>query len=184
MASKALVILAPGFEDLEAITTIDILRRGGIQVEITALHEDEVTGSRGTTVVADTNLTLLDDSRVFDAIVLPGGQPGANNLAADKRVLKRLQDQSVAGRWIGAICAAPKVLAAANLLKGRRITHFPGALDANEAQGAEVTDEAVVVDGNLVTGRGPGVAMDFALALVEQLAGRETRDAVEAKLAR
>ncbi|QGT79483.1 DJ-1 family protein [Guyparkeria halophila] len=184
MASKALVILAPGFEDLEAITTIDILRRGGIQVENTALHEDEVTGSRGTTVVADTNLTLLDDSRVFDAIVLPGGQPGANNLAADKRVLKRLQDQSVAGRWIGAICAAPKVLAAANLLKGRRITHFPGALDANEAQGAEVTDEAVVVDGNLVTGRGPGVAMDFALALVEQLAGRETRDAVEAKLAR
>ena len=184
MASKALVILAPGFEDLEAITTIDILRRGGIQVEVAALHEDKVTGSRGTTVVADTNLTLLDDNRVFDAIVLPGGQPGANNLAADKRVLKRLQDQSVSGRWIGAVCAAPKVLAAAGLLKGRRVTHFPGALDASESQGVEVADEAVVVDGNLVTGRGPGVAMDFALALVEQLAGRDTRDAVESKLAR
>ncbi|WP_322521458.1 DJ-1 family glyoxalase III [Guyparkeria halophila] len=184
MASKALVILAPGFEDLEAITTIDILRRGGIQVEVAALHENKVTGSRGTTVVADTNLTLLDDDRVFDAIVLPGGQPGANNLAADKRVIARLQDQSVAGRWIGAVCAAPKVLAAAGLLKGRRVTHFPGALDATDSQGVEVADEAVVVDGNLVTGRGPGVAMDFALALVEQLAGRETRDAVESKLAR
>lgn len=184
MASTALVLLAPGFEDLEAITTIDILRRGGIQVEIAALHEDAVTGARGTTVVADTNLTLLDESRVFDAIVLPGGQPGANNLAADERVLAHLRDQSVSGRLIGAVCAAPKVLAAAGLLKGRRITHFPGALDANEAQGVEVTDEAVVVDGNLVTGRGPGVAMDFALALVEQLAGRDTRDAVESKLAR
>ncbi|MFW6375087.1 MAG: DJ-1 family glyoxalase III [Guyparkeria sp.] len=184
MASKALVLLAPGFEDLEAITTIDILRRGSIQVEVSALHEDKVTGSRGTTVVADTNLTLLDETRVFDAIVLPGGQPGANNLAADKRVLKRLQDQSAEGRWIGAICAAPKVLATAGLLKGRRITHFPGALGADETQGVEVTDEAVVVDGNLITGRGPGVAVDFALALVEQLAGRETRDAVDSKLAR
>ncbi|MFO7807829.1 DJ-1 family glyoxalase III [Guyparkeria sp.] len=184
MASTALILLAPGFEDLEAITTIDILRRGGIQVEVAALHKDEVTGARGTAVVSDTNLTLLDKSRVFDAIVLPGGQPGANNLAADERVLKRLKDQSVAGRWIAALCAAPKVLATADLLKGRRITHFPGALDANEAQGVEVIDEAVVVDGNLVTGRGPGVAMDFALALVEQLAGRETRGAVESKLAR
>ncbi|MFN2382179.1 MAG: DJ-1 family glyoxalase III [Guyparkeria sp.] len=184
MASKALVILAPGFEDLEAITTIDILRRGGIQVEVAALHEDKVTGSRGTTVVADTNLTLLDDDRVFDAIVLPGGQPGANNLAADKRVVARLQEQSVSGRWIGALCAAPKVLATAGLLKGRRVTHFPGALDSNESQGVEVVDEAVIVDGNLVTGRGPGVALDFALALVEQMAGRDTREAVESKLAR
>lgn len=184
MACDALILLAPGFEDLEAITTIDILRRGGVDVTVTALHENRVTGARGTTVIADTNLTLLDEGRIFDAIVLPGGQPGANNLAANQRVLERLQEQSIAGRWIGAICAAPKVLAAANLLKGRRITHFPGALDADEARGAEVTDQAVVVDGNLVTGRGPGVAVDFALALVEQLAGRETRDAVESRLAR
>ncbi|MCL7744945.1 DJ-1/PfpI family protein [Guyparkeria hydrothermalis] len=184
MASKVLILLAPGFEDLEAITTIDILRRGGVQVQTIALHEHEVSGSRGVTVVTDSNLSLLDEDRVFDAIVLPGGQPGANNLAADPRVIKRLQDQSVAGRWIGAICAAPKVLAAADLLKGRRITHFPGALSDDDKHGVEISDEAVVVDGNLVTGRGPGVAIDFALALVEQLEGRETRDAVEAKLAR
>ncbi len=184
MASKALVLLASGFEDLEAVTTIDILRRAGIHVDVAALHHDRVTGARGTTVLVDSNLTLLDGARVFDAIVLPGGQPGANNLAADHRVLERLQDQSANRRVIGAICAAPKVLAAAGLLKGHRITHFPGALDADESRGVEVVDEAVVVDGNLVTGRGPGVAIDFALALVEQIEGKETRDAVEAKLAR
>jgi len=184
MASKVLVLLAPGFEDLEAVTTIDILRRAGMQVHVIALREDQVTGSRGTTVSVEGNLGLIEPDQVFDAIVLPGGQPGANNLAADQRVLKRLQDQSVAGRWIGAICAAPKALAAAGILKGRRLTHFPGALSEAEAHGADVVDEPVVVDGNLVTARGPGVAIDFALALVEQLAGRETRDSVEAKLAR
>ncbi len=184
MASKALILLAPGFEDLEAITTIDILRRAKIQVLVASLHNDRVTGARGNTIIPDTNLTLLGSEPVYDAIVLPGGQPGANNLAADKRVIKRLQEQSVANRLIGAICAAPKVLAAAGLLKGRRLTHFPGALSDTEAQGAEVVGEAVVVDGDLVTGRGPGVAIDFALALVEQLADRETRDAVEARLAR
>lgn len=184
MASKALILLAPGFEDLEAITTIDILRRAGIQVLTLSLHEHEASGARGVTVVTDSNLSLLDEARTFDAIILPGGQPGANNLAADSRVLKRLQDQSLAGRWIAAICAAPKVLAAADLLKGRRITHFPGALTDEEARGVEIVDEPVVVDGNLITGRGPGVALDFALALVEQLEGREARDAVESKLAR
>ncbi|MDG4868457.1 DJ-1/PfpI family protein [Guyparkeria sp. 1SP6A2] len=184
MASKVLILLAPGFEDMEAVTTIDILRRANIQVIVACLHDDKVTGARGTTIALDTNLTLLDSEAVYDAVVLPGGQPGANNLAADKRVLKRLQDQSVANRLIGAICAAPKALAAAGLLKGRRLTHFPGALTETEAQGAEIVDEPVVVDGNLVTARGPGVAIDFALALVEQLTDRETRDAVEAKLAR
>ncbi|HSH84732.1 MAG TPA: DJ-1 family glyoxalase III [Guyparkeria sp.] len=184
MTSTALILLAPGFEDLEAITTIDILRRGGVQVEVLALHAGEVTATHGTTVVTDSNLGLLREDRVFDAIVLPGGQPGTNNLVADKRVLKRLQDQSVAGRWIGAICAAPKVLAAAGLLKGRRITHYPGSLTETETRGAEVVDEPVVVDGNLITGRSPGAAIDFALALVEHLVDRETRDSVEAQLVR
>ncbi|HER33853.1 MAG: DJ-1/PfpI family protein [Halothiobacillaceae bacterium] len=184
MASKALILLAPGFEDLEAISTIDILRRAGVEVQVLSLHGHKVTGSRGTTVMTDSNLGLFDEFVEFDAIVLPGGQPGADNLAADPRVLERLRKQSAAGRWIAAVCAAPKVLAVADLLKGRRITHFPGALDEEQSRGVEIRDEAVVVDGNLVTGRGPGVAIDFALALVEQLEGRETREAVEAKLAR
>ena len=184
MACKALILLAPGFEDLEAITTIDILRRADIDLTVASLHEDNATGARGTTVITDTNLTLLGSEPVFDAIVLPGGQPGANNLAADKRLIARLQEQSVERRLIAAICAAPKVLATAGLLKGRRITHFPGALSPEETTGAEVVDEPVVVDGNVVTGRGPGVAIDFALAVVEQLAGREVRDRVESALAR
>ncbi len=184
MACKALILLAPGFEDLEAITTVDILRRADIDLTVANLHDDWTTGARGTAVIADTRLTLIDENRTFDAIILPGGQPGANNLAADKRVIARLQEQSQAGRLIAAICAAPKVLAAAGLLKGRRITHFPGALTAAETAGVEVVDEPVVVDGNVVTGRGPGTALDFALAVVEQLAGKETRDSVESKLAR
>jgi 4-methyl-5(b-hydroxyethyl)-thiazole monophosphate biosynthesis len=184
MTAKALILLAPGFEDLEAIASVDILRRAEIDLTIASLHEDSATGARGTTVLTDTNLTLLGEEATFDAIILPGGQPGARNLAADRRVIDRLRSQAGAGRLVAAICAAPKVLAAAGLLEGRRFTHFPGALSESEAAGAEPVDEVVVVDGNLVTGRGPGVAIDFALAVVEQLVGRDSRERVESSLAR
>ena len=184
MAVKALILLAPGFEDLEAIGTVDILRRAGVDLTVASLHEDAATGSRGTTVATDTNLTLLGPDATFDAVILPGGQPGANNLAADPRVIERVQAQNRTGRLVAAVCAAPKVLAAAGLLEGRRFTHFPGALTEQEAAGGEPLSDAVVVDGNIVTGRGPGVVIDFALAVAEQLVGRETRDRVEAALAR
>jgi len=184
MAAKALILLAPGFEDLEAIATVDILRRAEVDLTVASLHEDSATGSRGTTVVTDTNLTLLGDEARFDAVILPGGQPGTNNLAADRRVIERVQAQSRQGGLLAAICAAPKVLAVAGLLEGRRFTHYPGALTEQEAAGSEPVNDAVVVDGNIVTGRGPGVAIDFALAVVEQLVDRETRDRVESALAR
>lgn len=184
MSPKALIILAPGFEDLEAVTVIDLLRRAKIQLSIVCLREDEVTGSRGTRILADASLALLPRSPNFDAIILPGGQPGADNLAADKRVIQLIQTQAQAGRIVAAICAAPKVLSAAGLTQGKRITHFPGALSSHELRDAEVTGAPVEVDGNLITGRSPGTAIDFALTLVEQLTDRDTRDQVEQSLAR
>jgi len=183
-APKALILLAPGFEDLEAVTVIDLLRRAKIQLTIACLHDDEVTGSRGTRILADASLALITRDQVFDAIILPGGQPGANNLAADDRVLKLLQDQAKAGRIVAGLCAAPKVLSAAGLTRGKRMTHFPGALTNHELREAEATGAPVEVDGKLITGRGPGTAMDFALTLVEQLTDQATRDQVEQSLAR
>lgn len=183
-APKALILLAPGFEDLEAVTVIDLLRRAKIQLTIACLHDDEVTGSRGTRIVADTSLALITRDQIFDAVILPGGQPGADNLAADSRVIKLLQAQTDAGRIVAGICAAPKVLAAAGITRGKRITHFPGILDGQVLEETESTGAPVEVDGKLITGRGPGTAIDFALTLVEQLTDRAIRDAVEQSLAR
>jgi protein deglycase len=184
MSLNAMILLAPGFEDLEAVTVIDLLRRAKFQVAVISLREDDVTGTRGTEVITDGNIALLDKQNIVDLIVLPGGQPGTDNLAADPRVISLLKTQAAAGRWVAALCAAPKVLAKAGLIKGKRITHYPGALTAAEQQGAVVTDNPVVVDGKLITGRSPGAAMDFALMLIEQLAGAELRQKVEADLVR
>lgn len=184
MSPKALVILAPGFEDLEAVTLIDLLRRAKCQVAVYSLREDEVTGARGTRLITDGNLALLDKQAQFDLIALPGGQPGSDNLAADARVIALLKTQHAAGRLVAALCAAPKVLAKAGLTSGKRITHYPGALTAAEQQGAIISQNPVEVDGTLITGRSPGAAIDFALALIEQLAGLATRQEVEAGLVR
>lgn len=184
MSLKAMILLAPGFEDLEAVTVIDLLRRAKFQLAVISLREDEVTGTRGTRIVTDGNIALLEKQSVFDLVVLPGGQPGTNNLAADPRVISLLRSQAAADRWVAALCAAPKVLAKAGLIKDKRITHYPGALTAAEQQGAIVTDNPVEIDGKLITGRSPGAAMDFALTLIEQLAGSELRRKIEADLVR
>ncbi|MHB8920618.1 MAG: DJ-1 family glyoxalase III [Halothiobacillus sp.] len=184
MSPKALILLAQGFEELEAVTIIDLLRRAKFQVAVLSLREDEVTGSRGTRIMTDGNLALLDKQTVFDLVVLPGGQPGADNLAADPRVITLLKTQAAAGRWIAALCAAPKVLAKAGLTQDKRITHYPGSLTAQEQQGATVTGNPVEIDGKLITGRSPGTAMDFALTLIEQVAGAAIRRQVETDLVR
>ncbi|MEW8228629.1 MAG: DJ-1/PfpI family protein, partial [Candidatus Thiodiazotropha endolucinida] len=122
--------------------------------------------------------------QAFDMMVLPGGLPGADNLDADPRIhemLKRLNQQ---GKFTAAICAAPKVLAGAGLLQGRRATSYPGVLDNMDLPQVDVQLERVVSDDRVITSRGPGTAMDFALELIEQLSGRETRDQVEQGLVR
>lgn len=178
---KVLVPLAQGCEEIEAITVIDILRRAGIETVSAGLDVHPVRASRGVMLLPDTTLdaALQHD---FDMVVLPGGQPGTNNLKADARIIKLLQHMAQQGKFVAAICAAPSVLATAGLLDGRHATSFPGALDAFP----QVLQQhaAVVEDGNLITSRGPGTAMDFALTLVERLLGRAKRFEVEAGLQR
>lgn len=180
--ASVLVTLAQGCEELEAVTIIDLLRRADIEVVTASLDGDQITGSRGVVLVADVDLQSVLD-RDFDMIVLPGGGPGAENLDRDPRIRTLLKRHSEQGRFIAAICAAPKVLASAGLLEGRRATSYPGILEAAPG-GAKLTTEAVEVDGRIVTSRGPGTAMDFALELIELLVGRKRRDAVEGPLQR
>jgi len=117
-------------------------------------------------------------------VVLPGGMPGAKHLKEDARILNLLKKMADEGKYTAAICAAPTVLAEAGLLKGKKTTSYPGFLDKMAVPGMQYLAEPVVRDGKVLTSRGPGTAMDFALALIEELAGRETRDQVEAGLVR
>lgn len=178
---SVLVPLANGSEELEAVTVLNILRRAGIEAVSASLDGHPVRGSRGTMLIPD---TALDEAlkRDFDMVVLPGGQPGTNNLKSDARIIRLLQHMAKNGRYVCAICAAPSVMAAAGLLDGKHATSFPGALDAFSKVLRQT--QAVVEDGKLITSRGPGTAMDFALTLVERLAGKAQRDEVEAGLVR
>ena len=179
--ARVLVPLADGCEELEAVTIIDLLRRGGVEVVAAGLADAPVKASRGVVLLADLPLdaVLADD---FDMIVLPGGAGGAERLSADPRVQRLLKRLAESGKYTAAICAAPKALATAGLLAGRRATSFPGWLDG--IGGVTHSEEAVVTDGRVVTSRGPGTAMDFALHLLELLEGRGRRDEVEHALQR
>lgn len=177
----ALILFAEGSEELEAVTVVNLLRRAGVAVIFAGLREGPLRGSRGTVLLPD---TTLEDvlSRDYDMIVLPGGQPGTNNLKADARVLELVRRMHGADKYVAAICAAPSVLATAGLLDGKHATSFPGALDPFPKVLRQ--PQAVVEDGKLITSRGPGTAMDFALVLAERLMGRERREEVEAGLVR
>jgi len=176
-----LIPLAQGCEELEAVTIIDILRRAGITVVSAGLDTQPVRASRGTMLLPD---TTLDEAlkHSYDMVALPGGQPGTNNLKADKRIIALIQRMAQQDKYVAAVCAAPSVLATAGLLDGKRATSFPGALDGFPK--VQQQRAAVVEDGKLITSRGPGTAMDFALTLVERLVGRSKRDDAEAGLQR
>jgi len=176
-----LVLFADGSEELEAITIVNILRRAGVSVTLAGLDAGALRGSRGVMLMPDSTLdaVLHED---FDMIVLPGGQPGTNHLKADARVLKLAQRMAQQDKYVAAICAAPSVLAAAGLLDGKQATSFPGALTAFPK--VKQQHAAIVEDGKIITSRGPGTAMDFALTLVERLAGPAKRQEVEAGLQR
>ena len=178
---SVLIPLAQGCEEVEAVTIIDILRRAGIEVVSAGLDAQPVRASRSVMLLPD---TTLDEALKYsyDIVVLPGGQPGTNNLKADARILDLVKRMAQQGKYVAAICAAPSVLATAGLLDGKRATSFPGALNAFPQ--VQQQHAAVVEDGKLITSRGPGTAMDFALVLVEQLVGRAKRMEVEAGLQR
>jgi len=181
--ASVLVPLAQGCEELEAVTIVDLLRRAGIEVITAGLDKQSVRASRGVVLVPDVSLdTALE--REYDMVVLPGGLPGADHLKDDSRIIDLLKKMAVAGKYTAAICAAPRVLAHAGLLGGRRATSYPGTLEPDALQTLDYLEQAVVVDGKVITSRGPGTAMDFALELIETLVGREKRAVVEAGLLR
>lgn len=181
--ASVLVPLAAGCEELEAVTIIDLLVRAGVEVVSAGLESGPVTASRGVVLVPQ---MTLDEAleREYDMVVLPGGMPGAQHLDDDSRIHELLRKMADSGRFITAICAAPKVLANAGLLAGKRATSYPGYVDKMALPDVEYREEPVVLDGKVITSRGPGTAMDFALTLIEQLVGKAKRDEVEAGLQR
>jgi 4-methyl-5(b-hydroxyethyl)-thiazole monophosphate biosynthesis len=182
--ARVLIPLADGCEELEAVTLIDILRRAGITVTTASLSgQRQLKASRQVGLVADTLLDeVLNDE--FDMLLLPGGQPGTDHLNADPRIHALIQRQLDSDAYLAAICAAPLVLAEAGILNGKQATCYPGALEASNWPEIKLSDNPVVNDGKVLTSRGPGTAMDFALSIIELLTDKPTRDQVENGLVR
>ena len=170
--SKVLVPLAPGFEEIEAITVVDILRRAGINVVVAGTQPGPIEASRRTKHVPD---CTLEDVRLseFDMIVLPGGQPGSTNLRNDPHIREFIQTLNAGNRHIAAICAAPTVLAAYGILKNRSVTCHPSVRAEVGPAAKRMSDERVVVDGTVITSQSAGTAMEFAFKLVEILCGSD-----------
>lgn len=178
---RVLVPLAQGCEELEAVTIIDLLRRADIEVITAGLENGPVTGSRGVNLLPD--MTLEEALRLdYDMVALPGGIPGSDHLAADGRLTELLQRMHDSGRFVAAVCAAPKVLARLGILADKQATAFPGVLQAELHP--DITGKAVTRDGHVITSRSVGTVMDFALALVEALLGHENRVSLEQTLQR
>ena len=162
-----MVPLADGFEEIEASTIIDVLRRAGLHVDTIGVVGSQITGSHGLRVTVDKKLSDISDD--YDAIVLPGGSPGYMNLGRSARILEILRKMNSKQKIIAAICGAPSVLAKAGVLEDKKATIYPGM----ENELPYPRDERVLIDRNIITSQGPGTAMEFALKLVEILAGNQ-----------
>ncbi len=170
------VYLATGFEEIEALTCIDILRRGDVDAKGVSIGGGLcVGGARGITVIADL-LFEEADKDACDMIVLPGGLPGAQYLQDHEGLAEMIKEFAAAGKWVCAICAAPMALGHHGVLEGKKATIYPGMED--RLTGAEPVSELAVRDGNIITGMAPGAAMEFALTLLEALKGKEVADEV------
>ena len=170
------VHLAEGFEEVEALTVVDVLRRAEIDVKTVSISgENAVLGAHGIRVEADLPFHETD-YETCDMIVLPGGMPGAKNLGEHEGLVGQIQAFAKAGRPLAAICAAPMVFGANGILEGKQATIYPG-MEA-ELKGGRATDQNVTIDGNIITGMGPALAMEFGLTLVEFLKGAEVRENV------
>lgn len=176
---RIVIPLADGLEEIEAITNIDVLRRAGIEVTTAGLNSKKINGSHEVWLEAD---CLLSELAVedFDGIVLPGGMPGAANLKNSKIVVDMVKKMSENGQMIAAICAAPMVLEKAGVIKNREATSYPGF--GEQMPSCNYREERVVKDGNLITGRGPGVALEFALEIVSYLLGQEQAEELKEKM--
>ncbi len=173
------VYLAYGFEEIEALTAVDILRRGGVDVQLVSVSSGKIVqGAHGISVEADVTFEEADHEGC-DMIVLPGGLPGATNLEAHEGLMSYVQNFARSGKGVAAICASPGVvLAPHGILEGKEATVYPGMEDALTNGGAKPVPAGAVTDGNIITGMGPGYAAQFALAVLEYLAGKDAADEV------
>jgi len=175
---KVAVLLAPGFEEVEAVTPIDFLRRAGIQVVVTGIGGGLIEGSHGIKIQAD--VTLDELTYDFDGVVVPGGMPGSSNLAGSEKVADFIRMLFEQGKLIASICAAPGVvLAPLGILDGKKATCHPSIADELKKH-AEVSEERVVIDGTVITSRGPGTSAEFSLEIISYLAGEETARTINA----
>lgn len=176
MNKKACVFLADGFEEIEGLTVVDLLRRAGVEVTTVSITKDKVIqGAHVIDVIADVLFEEMD-YEAQDMLVLPGGMPGTLHLGAHAGLKELLEQFYAKEKYIGAICAAPSVLGKYGFLNGRRATCYPGFEEA--LRGAEYVKEPVVVSDFIITSRGMGTAIDFALALIEKLEGKEKADRI------
>lgn len=184
------IFLADGFEISEALTTVNMLRRGGVNVKTVSIYDDRiVTSSNRIPVVADMAFGEFRASTSFgpclpsDVMIFPGGMPGSSNLAAFGKLMDIMKHHYTEGGTVAAICAAPSVvLTLLPDITGKRMTCYDGFEEALTAKGAEYVKEGVVADGNIITGRGPGWAVDFGLAILAKLKGQDISDKVKAGL--
>jgi len=181
--ASVLIPIAEGCEELEAVTIMDLLVRAGINVVSAGLQAGPVSCSRGTVLLPAMTLDQALQQE-YDMVVLPGGLPGADHLQNDERIQAILKKMASSEKFTAAICAAPKVLASAGLLDNKQATSYPGVIDNMDVPGMTCSNDAVVIDGKVITSRGPGTAMDFALSLIEALVGTAKRNEVEAGLVR
>ncbi|MFO8078649.1 MAG: DJ-1/PfpI family protein [Thermoplasmatota archaeon] len=174
------VLFAPGFEEIEAITIVDILRRAGIKTQTVGLNEKQVQGAHNMLVTTDTTLEEVYET-AFDALILPGGAPGYIHLRNDKRVLDLINKMYKENRLVAAVCASPAVLSDAGILNGKNCTIYPGMQEELKKGGGQPVDDLVVVDGNVVTSQGPATSILFALEVVSILAGSSVSESVKEK---
>ena len=174
---KAVMLFAEGFETVEALMVVDLLRRGGVEVTMASINEDDwVVSSHGVNVEMNSTLGEVDVLS-YDAIILPGGMPGTLNLGESEAVKKAVLAMNDAGKIVSAICAAPGVLGKHGLLEGKRACSYPS--HEKNLTGATVSRDPVVIDGNIVTSRGLGTAMEFGLTLLGLLEGQEKEDQIK-----
>lgn len=181
MAKRAIVILAPGFEEIEAVTPIDVLRRANIEVKVAGIGSDLIKGARGVTYMADTLLSNIDYMQ-YDALIIPGGMPGSSNIAASTKATEVITFMNDQNKLIAALCAAPAVvLAPLGILNNKQATCYPGC-EADFNRSTTHRTDNVVVDGNIITSKGAGTALDFSLEIVKHLVSEETANTLSKAL--
>lgn len=174
------VFFGTGFEEVEALATVDVLKRAGKNVKMIGINGDEITGAHEITVKMDMTIEAFEVPENTEVMFLPGGVPGIHALKACEKLKDIVKNGLEKGIIVAAICAAPSVLTDWRLIDGKRVTAYPSFVD--KLSHVEVVDEDVVVDGNLITGRGVGVAMQFALKIVEALDGAEIANDLSRKM--